>query len=74
MGVADIGPLAVRQGYQRQGIGAKIMSSLEQEFPVTAVGVVSCRSARLKLSLSIIKTLTTGLMFCPGIKREVTLM
>ena len=44
MGVADIGPLAVRQSHQRRGIGARIMSTLEMEFPVTAVGVVSCRS------------------------------
>ena len=41
---ADIGPLAVSPGHQGQGVGGWILTTLEHQYPVTMVGVVSCRS------------------------------
>ena len=40
----EIGPLAVSSEQQKRGIGGQILSMLERQYPVTIVGVVSCRT------------------------------
>ena len=42
-GVAELGPIAVSPAWKGKGIGSKLLRYMENLYPITMVGVVSCR-------------------------------